>query len=382
MTEDAVERARNLLEMARSEPEAIDVEAFDTLLSAEDPQARRYAIDGLQVLAARNPAAVADRADQLTALLTDPEPEVRAGASSAFADRIDPALVAETTDTLAGLLDDQYPIVRWNALEALVRAAREDPGTCQSFVDDIVPFLDADPEEVRLHAARFLAVVASAKPPVVAPAVDRLFDILRTNSDVTVGIEPEMRQHGAVPQSRIDQLTEGVLGRKRDLRQAAGHAIYAVAEERPTVVEQDLETLVTLLEDPDPQVRHVVLAVLFAVGDHYAERIAAHADQIAERIDDDHEGRMVRAAASQTLAAIGTERPAVVASVVVDRAKAIAELLDHDDPAVRASAADLLALVADDDEDAIDPVREALRRRTDDDVEYVRDAAAAALDNE
>ncbi|MFB6202193.1 MAG: HEAT repeat domain-containing protein [Halorhabdus sp.] len=379
MPTDARERANELLDMARSNPDATSAEAFDELLTAADPRARRYAIDGLQVLASQEPAALTDRVDRLTDLLTDPDQEVRAGASNAFAERLPGSSVAETASTLAELLDDEYPLVRWNALEALVRAARVDPETCQSFVGDVAPFLDADSEQVRLHATRFLAVVATARPDAVAPAVDRLSDVLRTDADVTVGVEPEMRGHESVSPSRIEQLQEGVVGRRRDLRQTAGHAIYAVAEEQPSAVEDEIEQLLTLLDDPDPQVRHVVLAVLFAVGDRYAKRIAGHVETIAARFDDDQESRMVRAAASQALAAVGTGQPESVASAVVDRVDVVTELLDHEEPSVRASAASLLALVAATDEDAIDPAREELRRLTDDDVAFVREAATDAL---
>ena len=378
MTDDSAERANVLLDRARSEPDTVDTRAFDDLLTAEEAQARRYAIDGLQLLAARNPAVLNDRAERFADLLTDPDSSVRAGAADAFAGRLDPAAAVESASTLAGLLDDDFPVVRWNALEALVRAAREDPDICRPFVDDVVSFLDADNDRVRNLAVTFLSAVSKEHPGTVVPIADRLFDVLLSDVDVRVGVEPSMWSDPSAVQSHVERLADEVVGHQRDLRQAAGRTIYEVAKSEPAVVAPETDTVVALLGDSDPEIRRVALDVLSAIADESPGRIAEGADAIAALIADDREAIAVRAGACRVLAAVGADEPETVTAATVDYVGAIQRLLDHDEASVRASAADLLVLVTDRDGDAVAP---ELRDRHDDDTESVRGTAVDALDD-
>ncbi|MFC4551144.1 MULTISPECIES: HEAT repeat domain-containing protein [Halorussus] len=377
MTEDPAERANELLDRARSEPATVDPRAFDDLLTAEKGHVRRYAIDGLQLLAARNPAVLNDRAERLADLLTDSDSSVRAGAADAFAGRMDPAAAVESARVLAGLLDDDFPVVRWNALEALVRAAREDPDTCRPFVDDVVPFLDADTDRVRNLAATFLSAVSKEYPETVVPIADRLLDVLLSDVDDRVGVEPSMWSDPSAVQSHVERLADEVVGHQRDLRQAAGRTVYEVTKAEPGVVASETDTVVALLGDSDPEIRRVALDVLSAIADEYPGRIAERADAIAALIDDDREAIAVRARACRVLAVVGADEPDTVTAVTVDRVEAIRRLLDHDAAAVRASAADLLVLVADRDGDAVTSELRDLH----DDSESVRGTAADALDD-
>lgn len=346
MADDPVERASVLLDRARSQPDTLDPRAFDDLLASENPQARRYAIDGLQRLAAGEPAVLNARVERIADLLTDPDQGVRAGATDAFAEGVDPAAVVERTATLVELLDDDFPVVRSNALEALVRAAHENPGTCRAFVDDIVPLLDADTDHVRKHAVTFLAAVAEEYPEAVVPATDRLFDVFRSALDNEIGVEPAMRRDPSAVQSHVEHLVDEVIGRQRDLRRIAGHAIYELTRADPSAVVPEVDAVVALLDDPDPEIRSVALGVLSALATEHPERVVEHADAIAALLDD-HEGRMVRAGACRALASVCADEPDAVAAAVADRVGALRPLLGHDEAPVRRSAAHLSVLIAD-----------------------------------
>ncbi|WEL18584.1 HEAT repeats containing protein [Halorhabdus sp. SVX81] len=376
MTDDRREHATTLLRETRSDPDPADASEFDTMLGADDPTLRRYGLDGLKILARRDPSVLTARVDRIAALLEDPDREVRAGASAIYAESLsgDPVLAA--ADVLVDLLSDSYPIVRWNALEALVEAARTDPAACEAYVEDVLAFLDADTDHVRAHAVRFLAVVSMERPEAVVPAADRLVEILLSAGDVDVGIDATVRRQAPDRGSRVDDMAERARERQRSERQAAGHAVFGIATVDPDVVRPAVDDLLALLADPDPQVRQVALDVLVPLAEDDPGAVDAHVEAIADCLDD---VPMVRASASQALTAISPVASDSVASAALDHVEAIADLLDHDSPPVRASAASLLALAADRDPDAIADVRAELEALSEDDVSFVREAAADAL---
>lgn len=377
MTDDPRERATTLLRKNRSDPDPEDASEFGAMLSADDPTLRRNGLDGLAILGGRKPSLLEDRLDRLVKLLDDPDREVRAGASAIFAGPLSGEPVLDATDTLADLLTDEYPIVRWNALEALLGAARADPAACAEYVEDVRPFLDADADHVRTHAVRFLGVVSMERPEAVAPVTDRLLEVLDSSADIEVPVDASTRRRAPGMGSRVDDMADEGRKRLRDARQAAGHAIYEVATADPDAVQPAVGDLCELLADPDPQIREVVLDVLVALAQADPEPVAEHVDRVAERLDDD--ARMVRASASQALTGVSPAAPDAVASAALDAVDGLGDLLDHESPAVRASAASLLALAAERDPDAVTGVSDRLAELREDDVAFVREAAADAL---
>jgi len=377
MTDDQRERATTLLRETRSDPDPADAAEFDAMLSADDPTLRRNGLDGLSILGGRKPALLEDRLDRLVELLDDPDREVRAGASAIFAGPLSGEPVLDASDALADLLTDGYPIVRWNALEALVEAARTDPAACAEYVGDVRSFLEADADHVRTHAVRFLGVVSMERPDAVAPATDRLLEVLDSSADVEVPVDATARRRAPGMGSRVDDMADEGRKRLRDARQAAGHAIYEVAVANPGAVRPAVGDLCDLLADPDPQIREVVLDILVALAEDDPDPIAEHVDRVADRLDDD--ATMVRAAACQALTGVSPAAPDAVASAALDATDALGDLLDHESPAVRASAASLLALAAEREPDAVVGVSDRLRELRGDDVAFVREAAADAL---
>ncbi|CCQ34011.1 HEAT domain containing protein [Halorhabdus tiamatea SARL4B] len=378
MTDDPRERATALLREARADPDPDDAPAFDELLSADDPTLRRNGLDGLAILGGRDPSLLTDRVDRFAELLSDPDREVRAGASALYANSLSGDAVLEAADALAECLTDSYSIVRWNALEGLLAAARTDPAACTDFVDDVLAFLDADADHVRAHAVQFLAVVSTAHPEAVLPATDRLLDVLLSSEDIDVPIDATVRRRAPDSGSRVDDMADEGRKRIRDTRQAAGHAIYEVARGDPDAVRPTVDDLLELLDDPDPQIRVVALDVLVALAEDDPEPLTEYTEQIATCLDDD--AAMVRASASQALTAVSPAAPDDVAGAAFESVDRIAPLLEDDDPAVRASAASLLALAAERDPDAVAGLWDRLEGLRSDDAAFVREAAADALD--
>lgn len=379
MTDDPRERATTLLRQNRSDPDPEDASEFGAMLSADDPTLRRYGLDGLQILAGRDPSVLDDRVASIADLLTDTDREVRAGASAIFAGSLPGDTVLDESDTLADLLTDEYPIVRWNALEALLEAARTDPAACADYVEDVRSFLDADAGHARTHAVRFLGLVSMERPDAVAPVTDRLLAVLDSSADVEVPVDASARRRAPDMGSRVDDMADEGRKRLRDARQAAGHAIYEVAAADPDAVRPAVGTLCELLADPDPQIRAVVLDALVALAKADPEPVAEHVDRVAERLDDD--ATMVRASASQALTGVSPAAPDAVASAALDATDALGDLLDHESPAVRASAASLLALAAERNPDAVAGVSDRLAELREDDIGFVREAAVDALAN-
>lgn len=376
MSKDRRKRATTLLREVKADPDSADAAAFADMLDADDPTIRRYGLDGLSILGRRDRSVLTERVDRIATLLEDPDREVRAGASAIYAGSLTGDPVVEAVDALSARLEDSYPIVRWNALEGLLEAARSDPAACRSAVADVRPFLDAEMDHVREHAVEFLAIVSMEAPEAVVPATDRLLEILCSTPAVDVAVDTSLPRQADQARSRFSDVAEEERGRFRALRQAAGHAIYEVARADPGTVRPSVADIVDLLEDPDPQVRHAALDVLLALAEDDPATVGPYLDEVTARIED---APMVRASASQVLLAVSPTARESVQAVVLDHAVAIGDLLDHESPAVRASAASLLALAADSDPSVIDDAREALETLRDDDAAFVRAAAADAL---
>lgn len=385
MGDDAT-RANELLATARRDPGAVDAAAFRDLFDANDPAARRSAVDGLRVLTGHDGAALVDAGDSLAALLSDPDPEVRNVAAAAFADlgTFDAARLEPVAADLAALLDDEYELARWSALEALTRIAGVIPDAVRPFADRIVPFLDADAERVRVDAAACLAAVAVEHPETVTDAVPRLLDLLAAEDGRRASGED-----GSLDATRVDgQFAERVaraeaerFERRRSVRRAAGRAVAAVARDDPDAVVPAAGDLAALLSDPDPEARGVAAEVLLALAGARPSAVDSHCEALARRLSTEEDAAFVAAPAVQALAALSDESPERVRAAVRehDSVDTLQALLGADAAPVRGSAAALLALVGDADPDAVAPAAERLHELRDDDADYVRAAANDAL---
>lgn len=365
-----------MIDRAREDPGDVTPADFGAFVDSENPTVRRYAMTGLKLLARRDPEVGSTFADRIPAFLADDDDEVRAGAMDLLATAFDDETIAAHVPAIAERLDDEYAIVSQNALRGLVRAARADSDACRHYVEDVVGFLDK--HTTQKEAVRFLGLVAEAHPEAVTTATDPLLEILLETDYDAITLDPSVKRRGPAAASRLEDDQEEVFGRHRRVRQLAGHAIEYVAAVRPDRVSPALEDVATLLESPDPQIRHVAVDILAAVAETEPHLVAGFAEPVASCLEDD--AAFVRASAGRFLGAVALAVPETVRAATVDRVDRIQTLLDDDDPSTRASAALLVALVAERYPTAIPDLDDGVALLDDEAIRLVREVAIDTFD--
>ncbi|WP_435102961.1 HEAT repeat domain-containing protein [Halarchaeum sp. P4] len=367
---DTETRVHTLLEKVRTDPEPADADRLLAFFDADDPAVRRRAVEGVRVLGGYDRTFLAYAVDDFVERLDDPADQIRVDATAALGDlgEVDPDPYRDAADALAACLADDFSLVRWNALEALFHLTRSAPEAVRPHVEAIRPFLDAEAEHVREHALVSLAAVAPDRPAFV--------EALR---------EPEVDVAGVPtrdgdPAPQLQDVREEQFARQRTRRRTAGRAIVAVARDDPDAVVPCADTLADRLTDRDPRVAVAAADTLFALADADPAVVRPHIDALAGRLDADAPAD-VRTSALRVLAVASPDTPSAVRDAVAPAVDILRDCLHDEEPAVHASAATLLALLADDDPDIVEPVTARLRAlRETGDEPYVRAAAADALE--
>lgn len=377
MTEDRGIRER--IASLRSDPQTVDLAEFFEALEAGEPSTRRDALQGLQIVAGREPDRVLDDVSRLSRYLDDPDWGVRNGTVQVFVRlaKADGSAIADVVPALADRLDDEYDIVGQTALEALRYVTRDDPEAVKPFVADVFPFLESDYMEVSRDAVFCVAGVSLEDATAVAPASDALFARFEEGTnpdpmprDVTAGLKPG---------NRMKSMEKDALSHHRNVRTIAGHAIYEIAKADPDLILTRIDTVIDLLDDPDAQVRGAAIDILFVIAGARPRDIEPFVETIAAKLVDD--STLVDGTAAQTLAVLAVEYPGAVVDAVRGTEDALGALLERDEAPVRGAAATLFAVLGDEDPSVVEPVTEQLDKlRETDDAEFVREAASDALD--
>ncbi|WP_415379419.1 HEAT repeat domain-containing protein [Halosimplex sp. TS25] len=364
------ERPEQLRDRATVAPEAVagSLEAFPREAGVVGETLRSFEGE-------RRSAAVA----AVAARLTDDDVIVRRGAALALRTcfevhpETDPAVATELARSLA---DDDH-VVRKHAGTALRDVAVQDPETADAAVDSLPELLDPASPDLLSVGLDIAAVVAESDPDAAVPLVPPLLDALDALADSAAGqsggSDDVTARSPAAREFRRRQATE--LGRQRD-------RIVGVVNEtlgaRPEAVSSVRPALVDALRSESVGVARATLAeTLGQVAESDPAAAAGTTDDLAALLDD--ADAAVATSAAWALGILADTHGQRVADAVAADVDALAALLDAEAPGARVASATLLAYVAENRPDAVDPAIDSLVAALDDANPDVRASAVLAL---
>lgn len=363
------ERARALRADAQRSPESVSIEQLTDALVSREQSTRRIASEAMGSLLQRR-SGVADEAfAHLVSHLRDDDTGTRLRATLTARDLAAeaPAAVQSALEPLRTIATDPAEPGREPALLSLAEFAIERPGEASGVTEPLLgvtadtvprgatgtplgPGQVEDPErrdrvapertrrdQVRVHAIAGVAQISTERPDVVEPHRDALYELLEDEHHlvragaceafVGVGQETPEAVEPAVP-DLVDLVANDT---QHPVPWRAGEALVVACDSDPAVVGRELATaperLRAFLDSRDPQRRRTGLALAEAVANADAAAATPLRQSIRELLDEDDPD--VRATAARTLGAMGGTAPS----------PELVELAASDlDPDVRAAA--------------------------------------------
>lgn len=375
--ERPVDRAMELASAARDDPASVDLSTLAPLLDPDAPEeARRYAIRAFRRADWVDSPDLDEFVASLRAGLDAEDALLRNAALQALADvaAVDVEPVRPAVDDAIARFDDDQELVRSSVTDLLRHVGREDPSALTPAVPRLLELLDATDPHRRRDAVYCLGHLAREDVGPLVPHVDRFVDVYATE-------RAECEVDAGAPQSPLDadRLRESAANeaaRRRDVRTVAGVVLVAVAEDDPLALDDHVDDVAAFLDAPDPQIQGVAVDVLEAVGREHAPLVEAHVPALAATLGD---APSVTEKAVRALTSLGQSRPAAVAEAVEPRVDAVVQLLDRDDPEVRALAAGVLTYLAEESPGAVEPALDRVRSLLGDDDAIVRGNAVWTL---
>lgn len=268
---DHSEMATELMKAADSDPDDIDIETVDELLSSDMGRARDAALKALTVLAHDDP------------------------------DRVEPYV----DDIIAGL-DDSFLNARNSAAMALTVLAQEQSDDVVPAIPSLVDALDEDPPLFRFRAAGAVAPLADAHPEEFVDHADRLIDALvdgprvKDPEDVVEDDTPAKQLEKQMTQlrARTDEHRKDKQ-RSQGTREVAANVLVDITREDPDALADRLSELVPLLSDDVPSVRGAIVEVIRHVAEDDPDAVDEVVDPLLELLDDEVD--FVRARAVRAL---------------------------------------------------------------------------------
>lgn len=217
----------------------------------------------------------------------------------------DPAEIRPFVEALGAALHDDNAGVVQTAASALQSLVDDDASALADIVDDIALLTGAPLPDLRLAGAELLAGVARSRPadcaPVVGDLLDRLGEPRATADTDSFSAHAANRETKEAIQQRDREGRE--YGRRA--RQLLSNVVVAVAEERPAVVGDHVETLGELAATDDEIVRGAALDALHAGAQESPDTVRPVAETAVSALDAD--ASVVRARAIRLLGVIGEE---------------------------------------------------------------------------
>lgn len=276
-------------------------------------------------------------------------------------------------------LDGQASSNRREAVETIAAHVEEEPDACLPTVPKLRSVLTQVDHDCHDDVAACLADLAEYSPADVAPSVHELVAFVVENP--THSATPAVfRALAAVATARPGALVEhveaiaGALDARRRYDHFALETIATVSRTAPESIAPIVSTLSdALAADPEEHGLPTLPTLGRTVRATAVDRPLHFVDDAIALVD--HEDDDLRAAAIGCLDDVARRYPAAV-----ERAcSAFVTALAHADPTTRAAAAAASARVAAGDETSLEPVRDALIERLDDDHAVVRVNACRAL---
>ncbi|MFB6150653.1 MAG: HEAT repeat domain-containing protein [Haloarculaceae archaeon] len=370
MTSDGpYDRAIDLAERAREDPDAVDRDEIIELLGSESSDARRYAIQAFRAVE-WSESELESFVPPLRGALRADDPILRNSALQALTDVAsrDVSLVEPVLDDVADLLSDEQDLVRSSTVEFLYFVGQEDAEAIRPCADELLAMFDGDPSPGQRSPLYCLALLAREDVDPVVDELHRFVDVFVDGPDDRA--EFDTREiDGRLDADQIQNVAQTATKQRRDYRVVAGDVIVSIARQEPAAVVDHLPDLAPFADDPVLQIRVVVLDVLGALAMDYPERVLGHLPALAAALDD---GRPVSAHAVKALGALSQERPDAAVEAVSPHADKLIDLLDHAESEVRSVAAGLLSYLGAEQPETVEPALPDARDLLDDEHPYVR----------
>lgn len=290
---EQTDAVRELLQTAKEDPDAVDVEAALPNLDVEDPTVRNVTLRALTAVAS-------DDADR----------------------------VAPYADDLRPHLDDEFLVSQTAATGVFGFLAEEHPDTVVPSVETLVDLLDEEPPLLRFRAARTLSPLLASHTEEFVPHADRLVDVLTDGPTVEVPdpddpeIPDEMRDTvEGVLENRENELDKDV-ARSRGVFEFAANAVVEIAEIEPDELTDRVDDISTKVDAEQPLVRAAVVDTIATLAEDDPAVAAPAVDALRDQLDDEHE--YIRAHAVRALGF-------AEATSAVDDLRALAEADVDDD---------------------------------------------------
>lgn len=295
-----------ILETARTDPEAVDLERVVALFDADQSQVRNVALRCVRFVA-----------------------------------NDDPSRVAAISEHVIERLDDEFAVAGSTAAAVLARIASDHPGAVRPARSTLVGKLDENPPQTGYRAARALAPVLEDDPAGFVPEADVLFDVLVDPPEVwgpesaeLQDLSPEKRESitNLLASRRDEIMTDKA--RARLVREFAAHALVEVSALEPDAIADRLEELPPALTRDPPLARAATIDVIANVAREEPAAAAPVTEALIDRLEDDK--RVVR---THAVRALGFAE----ATNAVEPLRAVAEEADGELGELAADTADWLA---------------------------------------
>ncbi|QLD84523.1 HEAT repeat domain-containing protein [Natronomonas halophila] len=333
-TDDPVERAAAIADLAADNPFAVDVSRVLALLDREDDAPQAEALRALEEVASARPGDCTPAVPILRSLLegdcADPERALSVLDAIGGWDGRDIVPLAGVIETYLTAAD---PSVRAQATACIGKIVEEDPDEGVGMVPALAMLLKD--RDATAHAAYGLSLLAKEFPEAVKPAAPVLGEVI---TDDTLGANPRLsataalgRVVGEYPSTALDIVDDVVTllnAENPKLRNNAVGFLSDVATVHSDVIEPHVDAIAGLLSSDDEYARINASAALARVAEDYPDSVAGYTDDLLSLLDDDH--HLVRTNACWALGYLGdSEAVEFLREVAVDD--------EHDEVRNRAS---------------------------------------------
>lgn len=295
-----------ILETARTDPEAVDLETIVALFDAEQGQVRNVALRCVRFVAID-----------------------------------DPGRVAAISEHVVERLDDEFAVAGSTAAAVLARIAPEHPDAVRPAVPALVGKLDEHPPQTGYRAARALTPLLEDDPAEFVSEADVLFDVLVDPPEVWA---PESEELQDLPRKKRESITNLLASRRdeittdearaRVIREFAAHALVEVTALDPDAIADRLEELTPALAREPPLARAATIDVVANVAREESAAAAPVIEALIDRLEDDADVVRIHA-----VRALGFAE----ATDAVEPLRAVAEDADGELGELAADTADWLA---------------------------------------
>lgn len=307
MTEQTPPEDEPILETARENPEAVDLEKILPLLDREEGQARNVA---LMVL-----ARVADD---------------------------DPDRVVDHSDEIVEMLEDGFPVAESSAAQVLANIVHEHPEAVRPAIPELIDMLDQIPPLTGYRAGRSLGPLLDYAPEDFVSEADRLIDVVNEPPDPGI---PDGEELMEMDEDERKELEDRLSSRREEarhdiarcfgIREVAANALVEVTDIEPEAVAPRVEDLVPAFFPDPPVVQAAAIDTVANVGKHDPAAVDPVVDDLIEVTQT--QVNSIRAHAIQALGYAG-------ATGAIDPLR---ELATDDDPELTDELQELAAETAD-----------------------------------